>query len=334
VPVDRAEQELFHVPEEGKTELLRQLLKKETGRVLIFVRTKRGVDRLAPRLGRSGGPVARLHGDREQLDRDEAMAGFREGRYRILIATDIAARGLDVADIEHVINYDFPRSAEDYIHRIGRTARLAARGRATSFVTGVDRRVLAEVEKLIGTKIPSTRVSGAPEAETEEAPHGRASGGSHGQRRRGSGGHRTPHGRREGPPSPQSPHGHKDTTSSPHGHKDAAAAPHGHKDAVPASHNHKDTALAPHTNKDTASAPNNRKEGPAAATPATGQEAAPRPRRRRRRGKGRGPQPEGGQAPAAGNTPHAASGEAPAHAPKPHTPHHPAKPEPHTPPSA
>ena len=293
VPVERAEQELFHVSEEGKTELLRRLLRKETGRVLIFVRTKRGVDRLAPRLGRSGGPIARLHGDREQLDRDEAMAGFREGRYRILIATDIAARGLDVADIEHVINYDFPRSADDYVHRIGRTARLTARGRATSFVTGADRRTLAEVEKLIGSKITSTRVSGMAEGEAEEAPHGRAPGGGHGRRRRGPGGHSAPHGRREGPPSPPSPHGHKDATQ----------------------------------------APPNRKEGPPAATPVAGQEAAPRGRRRRRGGRGRGQQPQGGQTPAAGHGSHASSGEAPTHAPKPHAPHHQAKPESHPPPS-
>ncbi|MCX5683361.1 MAG: DEAD/DEAH box helicase, partial [Planctomycetota bacterium] len=138
-PVERAEQKLYDVHETQKVPLLLALLKKETGRVLVFVRTKRGVDRLARRVRDRDHEVARLHGDREQKQRDEAMAGFRDGRYRVLIATDIAARGLDVDDIEHVINYDFPRSPEDYVHRIGRTARLEATGKATSFVTGGDR---------------------------------------------------------------------------------------------------------------------------------------------------------------------------------------------------
>jgi ATP-dependent RNA helicase RhlE len=283
VPVDRAAQEIFHVSEEGKVELLRALLRKEKGRVLIFVRTKRGVDRLAPRLGRSSGPIARLHGDREQIDRDEAMGGFREGRYRILIATDIAARGIDVADIEHVINFDFPRSADDYVHRIGRTARLAAKGRATSFVTGADRRGLAEVEKLIGSKIPSTRAAGMPEPGAEEAPRGHAHGG--GRQRRGRGGHA----------GSGAPHGHP-----PHGHREAAHTPQGHKEATPATG-------APH---------GPHKEGHPTA-PAAGQETgAPGQRRRRHRrgGKGRGPQGPAGEKPAAGHAPHPHAG------PEPHTP--------------
>jgi superfamily II DNA/RNA helicase len=118
--------------------------------------------------------VARLHGDREQNQRDEAMAGFRQGRYRVLIATDIAARGLDVADIEHVINFDFPRSPEDYIHRIGRTARLAADGRATSFVTPKDRGLLRDLERLLGSKIPLTPAPGSKVAVQPDAAPGRS----------------------------------------------------------------------------------------------------------------------------------------------------------------
>ncbi len=153
-PVEQAEQRLYYLEETEKTRLLQSLLKKETGRVLVFARTKRGVDRLARRIhGRHLG-VTRLHGDRLQAERDQSMEGFREGRYRVLIATDIAARGIDVADIEHVINYDFPHSPEDYIHRIGRTARLAAAGRATSFVTPHDRRHVAALERLIDSKLP------------------------------------------------------------------------------------------------------------------------------------------------------------------------------------
>ena len=134
-PPARAEQKLYHVQEPDKMPLLLDLLARSEGRVLVFARTKRKVERLARTVSARRHNVARLHGDREQSQRDAAMAGFRNGQYRILIATDIAARGIDVADIEHVINYDFPGSAEDYIHRIGRTARVAAKGMATSFVT-------------------------------------------------------------------------------------------------------------------------------------------------------------------------------------------------------
>ena len=189
VPVERAAQEIYHVQEESKTDLLRAILRQETGRVLIFVRTKRGVDRLAGRVGRGVGTIARIHGDREQIERDEAMGGFRSGKYRVLIATDIASRGIDVANIEHVINYDFPKSADDYLHRIGRTARLAASGRATSFVTPADRRYLADVERLVGSKIPAARMPAGMEARAAEtaAP---AAGRSHGHGRHGPPGHR------------------------------------------------------------------------------------------------------------------------------------------------
>ena len=171
-PVERTEQQLYRLQETEKTPLLLYLLRRETGRVLVFVRTKRGVDRLARRVMNLGHHVARIHGDREQNQRDEAMKGFREGRYRILLATDIAARGLDVADIEHVINYDFPRSPEDYVHRVGRTARLEANGRASSFVTPGDRAYVQALERLIGRKLdlapaPGTKPGAAPHAPRE-----------------------------------------------------------------------------------------------------------------------------------------------------------------------
>jgi len=156
-PAERAQQHLFRTREDGKTALLLDLLKKTTGRVLVFVRTKRGVDRVARIVASRRYRVTRLHSDRAQPERDEAMSGFRDGRYRIMIATDIAARGLDVANIEHVINYDFPQSPEDYVHRIGRTARVGASGRATSFVTPKDRGLVTELERLMGTKLPMKR---------------------------------------------------------------------------------------------------------------------------------------------------------------------------------
>jgi len=152
-PAEGATQHLYRVDEEDKPGLLLQLLRQSEGRVLIFLRTKRGVDRLGRVVSRYFRSVTRLHSDRIQADRDEAMAGFRNGKYRILIATDIAARGLDIADIEHVINFDFPLSAEDYVHRIGRTARVAAAGLATSFVTRADTRYVRQVEQLVGSRL-------------------------------------------------------------------------------------------------------------------------------------------------------------------------------------
>jgi ATP-dependent RNA helicase RhlE len=189
-PVDRAEQQLFHVQPECKTPLLMNLVGESEGRVLIFMRTRRGVERLAKAMLQKRHNVARLHSDRTQPQRDDAMAGFRNGKYRILIATDIAARGIDVADIEHVINYDFPACAEDYIHRIGRTARVAATGRATSFVTGADRDCLARLERVVGTRIEVTPSPIKPSPETKAIADEMRRGGRreefHGQRR-GSG---------------------------------------------------------------------------------------------------------------------------------------------------
>ena len=153
-PAHRAKQELFELAEDAKNPLLLKLLGKSRGRVLIFVRTKRGVDRLTRIINARGFHAARIHGDREQAYRDKALADFRSGQRRILVATDIAARGLDISNIEHVINYDFPHNSEDYVHRIGRTARVDASGLATSFVTRKDRRFVIDVQKLIGNKLP------------------------------------------------------------------------------------------------------------------------------------------------------------------------------------
>jgi len=155
-PCAGAKQQLFAVTEEDKLPLLASLLGESQGRVLVFLRTKRGVDKLRRQLSRSGDfTVVHLHGDLEQYQRDDAMGGFRDGRYRVLIATDIAARGIDVADIEHVINYDFPQHPEDYVHRIGRTARAQAEGVASSFVTRMDGQYVRHVRHLIGDKLPN-----------------------------------------------------------------------------------------------------------------------------------------------------------------------------------
>ncbi len=175
-PAHRARQELFLLAEDNKTRFLLEMLKKSKGRVLIFLRTKRGVDRLARQISNRRVRAARIHGDLEQSQRDKALAGFRDGNCRVLIATDIAARGLDISNIEHVINYDFPHNAEDYVHRIGRTARVEASGQATSFVTPADRRFVAGVRRLIGDKLPQVI---CPEGYSEppaEAPSKKGSG--------------------------------------------------------------------------------------------------------------------------------------------------------------
>jgi ATP-dependent RNA helicase RhlE len=177
-PPARAEQKLHHIEEQDKLPLLLKLLDQSRGRVLVFVRTKHKVEKLTRAVAARKHHVARIHGGREQSQRDTAMSGFREGKIRILVATDIAARGIDVADIEHVINYDFPRCPEDYVHRIGRTARVAASGLATSFVTPIDRPCLRQVEKLIDAKLSDLS---AP----DEVPQRKRSQNSRGEARSG-----------------------------------------------------------------------------------------------------------------------------------------------------
>jgi len=194
-PAHRARQELIEVAEDDKTRLLLQLLKKSEGRVLVFTRTKRGAARLAGQISRRGVRAGCIHGDLEQPQRDKALGDFRDGNRRILVATDIAARGLDISNIEHVINYDFPHNPEDYVHRIGRTARVEASGVATSFVTRADGRFVSGVRKLIGDKLPkSIRMDGfevpAVDHSAEKKHRPRSGSGRGGPRRRRGGGRR------------------------------------------------------------------------------------------------------------------------------------------------
>ena len=136
------------------------------GNVLVFARTKHRADRVMRSLCDAGFAAQRMHSNRSQQQRREALEGFRRGRYRILVATDIAARGIDVADIRHVINYDLPMTVEDYVHRVGRTARAEAHGRATSFASPEERGQLKAIERHIGRSLPR---SGAPEGATRPA---------------------------------------------------------------------------------------------------------------------------------------------------------------------
>ena len=150
----RAEQHLFHTSREQKTILLLKLLKQEAGPTLVFTRTKSRADRLGKLLQDDGLKVGVLHGDRTMGQRREALEGFKRGKYQVLVATDIMARGIHVNDIAHVINYDLPSSPEDYVHRIGRTARMQATGRASSFVTPEERGQLHAIERLLGAPVP------------------------------------------------------------------------------------------------------------------------------------------------------------------------------------
>ncbi len=153
-PAHRARQELFEVGEDDRSPLLQKLLREREGRVLVFMRTKKTVDRITRVLKARGFAAEKIHGGLEQMMREHALGDFRTGDVRILVATDIAARGLDISDIEQVINYDFPHNPEDYVHRVGRTARVEASGVATSFVTPADQTYVRAVRKLIGDKLP------------------------------------------------------------------------------------------------------------------------------------------------------------------------------------
>jgi len=157
VPPSRAEQDVYVVEHQHKTPLLLSLIAGNDGTVLVFTRTKHRTDRLARSVRNAGHAVQRLHSDRSQSQRREALEGFRDGRYRILIATDIAARGIDVAGIRRVINYDLPHTVEDYVHRVGRTARADARGHASSFAAPEERSQLHAIERHIGSALPRRR---------------------------------------------------------------------------------------------------------------------------------------------------------------------------------
>ncbi|MFA6431291.1 MAG: DEAD/DEAH box helicase [Candidatus Margulisiibacteriota bacterium] len=150
-------QELFIIKKEEKSQLLIKLLEQYRGTVLLFSRTKRGATRITTGLRGAGYKAAEIHSNRSLLQRREALEGFKTGKYRVLVATDIAARGIDVKGIELVINYDLPDDAENYVHRIGRTARAGHEGRAISFATPDQRGEVRNIEKLIRSVLPVSK---------------------------------------------------------------------------------------------------------------------------------------------------------------------------------
>jgi superfamily II DNA/RNA helicase len=155
--VERIEQRIIHVDRAGKAALLAEVLRAEPiDRVLVFTRTKHGADKVVRALAKSGLDAAAIHGNKSQGQRERVLAAFRTGSVRTLIATDIAARGIDVEGISHVVNYDLPNIPESYVHRIGRTARAGADGIAISFCDAEERPFLRDIEKLIRMSIPAT----------------------------------------------------------------------------------------------------------------------------------------------------------------------------------
>ncbi len=152
--VEQISQELFIVKQENKKELLKKLLAQYRGSVLIFTRTKIGAQKRWREVRAMGASVAEIHSDRSLAQRREALEGFKTGKYRVLIATDIAARGIDVTGIELVINYDLPDDAENYVHRIGRTGRAGHTGHAISFATPDQENEVRSIEKLVRVALP------------------------------------------------------------------------------------------------------------------------------------------------------------------------------------
>jgi ATP-dependent RNA helicase RhlE len=159
-PAETVTQHVYEVPKSRKLPLLVHLLKDETlDSVLVFSRTKHGADKIARRLTQSGINTATLHANRSQNQRLQALRGFKTGEVRVLVATDIAARGIDVEGISHVINFDFPPQPEDYVHRIGRTGRAKAIGDAISFVSQEDQAALRSLERFISRGIPRKKAA-------------------------------------------------------------------------------------------------------------------------------------------------------------------------------
>ena len=157
-PSPNVELRSFEVPADKKQELLEHLLGANKGSFLVFVRTKHGADRVARRLSRAGHSATQIHGDRSQAQRNTALRSFAQGHHRVLVATDVAARGIDVADVAHVVNFDMPKEAEDYVHRVGRTGRAQSRGVASTFAAPDEAHALRKMERVLDITTKKYRV--------------------------------------------------------------------------------------------------------------------------------------------------------------------------------
>jgi ATP-dependent RNA helicase RhlE len=161
-PSENVQLQAFEVSSDRKFGVLHRLLAKEKGRCLVFVRTKHGTERLTKSLNREGIAAAMIHGGRSQSQRSAALAGFQQGRIRVLIATDLASRGIHVQDIAHVINYDLPDIAENFIHRVGRTGRAGERGIASTLFGREQRSELMQIERTLGLRIERVQLADEP----------------------------------------------------------------------------------------------------------------------------------------------------------------------------
>jgi superfamily II DNA/RNA helicase len=182
-PIAKIHQELVHIPVAQKYGQLLEQLQKRQGSVIVFVKTKRGADRMAEKLTAAKIAAEAIHGNLRQNQRNRVIQSFRDKKYRVMVATDVAARGLDIPHIEHVINYDLPQQAEDYIHRIGRTGRAGAEGSAVCFIAPEDKKLWREIHILMNPGEKTARDDEASESAGRPQPQRRKSFG--GQRREG-----------------------------------------------------------------------------------------------------------------------------------------------------
>jgi ATP-dependent RNA helicase RhlE len=181
---EQVEQELFVVPRNQKMNLLHKLLEEYRGTVLVFSRTKYGAKKIARVINKIGISAAEIHSNRSQNQRREALDGFKSGKYRVLVATDIAARGIDVTEIELVINYDLPDNSEDYVHRIGRTGRASHTGRAISFACPEQKHDVMAIEELIKFQLPILPLPDLPKTPSVSAKSLNRGGGGGGRSRK------------------------------------------------------------------------------------------------------------------------------------------------------
>lgn len=202
---ERVEQEIFFVDKGSKIRLLEKLLKEYTGTMLVFSRTKHGAKKIAHAIRTMGHTADELHANRSLAQRKAALEGFKNGKYRILVATDIAARGIDVKGIEVVVNFDLPDSTEDYVHRIGRTGRAGHSGRAVSFATPDQKRDVRDIERLIRKTLPVTKLpTDLPPARAVAVSHNPNAAMDQARRQHGGqGGAKRPFGQQRGAKRPQ-----------------------------------------------------------------------------------------------------------------------------------
>src|SRR5258708_7844257 len=172
-PAEHIDLHVYEVDQDRKLGLLQLVLAQETGSFLVFARTKHGADRLARKLIRDGVNAATIHGDRSQSQRNHALRGFQQGDYRVLVATDVAARGIHVEGIAHVVNYDLPQAPEDFIHRVGRTGRAGLRGTATTFGAPSERGEIRKIERMLSIQLIRRTPSVVIKREEKHDKHGK-----------------------------------------------------------------------------------------------------------------------------------------------------------------